>query len=303
MRYYLCSFICLISPIFAGDVLKNSQNGQLLRPDQTSIIYYLQKRELPAKYLAVILQGSDCNSIYNNEFVLDNFTNLTASTDLLFVEKYGITKALPYLNDEERTDCPTSYLENDSVTQRVEDYVAVLNQVKDSYEAIYLIGGSEGAMIGALLSERLDYLKAAVLLNGGGQFFLDDIFYFMETNIPDEHKSTVKSQLKEQLEQLLKDDEKGTYLSGHGAKWWREIVGVDLQKSLNNSHNRVLYIQTLNDQNVNWQGAIEMSKKVTSDQVEFLFIEGQNHFFEDEKGERTIGEMKEMIKQWLEQNI
>lgn len=302
MRYYLCSFICMISPIFAGEILKNTQSNQLLRSDQTFITYYLQTGKLPAKYLAVILQGSDCNSIYNNQFVLENFANLTTNTDLLLVEKYGITKALPYLNDEERVDCPIDYLENDSVLQRVEDYTAVLNQVKDSYEAIYLIGGSEGAMIAALLSEKLDYLQAAVLLNGGGQFFIDDIFYFIETNVLEGHRSEAKSQFKESLAKLL-NDENTPYLSGHGTKWWREIVGVDLQKSLENSHNRLLYIQTLNDQNVNWKGAVEMSKKVISEQVEFLFIEGQNHFFEDNEGQRFIGGMKEIIKQWLEQNI
>lgn len=145
---YLSILILSLMPIWAsGDI--EAFNDEI-REDQSVITYYLKKAP-DAKYLAVILQGSDCNSIYNNQFVLDNFADLTPETDTLLVEKYGITQSLPYTNGE-RQDCPKAYLDHDSMAQRVQDYVQILDQLKNSYEKIYLIGGSEGAVVAALIS-------------------------------------------------------------------------------------------------------------------------------------------------------
>lgn len=255
--------------------------------------------EADAKSLAVILQGSDCNSIYNNQFVLDNFADLLPETETLLVEKYGITHQLPYVKDE-RKDCPKEYLDNDSIAQRVQDYVQVLDKLKDHYQNIYLIGGSESAVVAALLSEKLDYIDATIAMNGGGQYFLDDIYYFIEKSVPAEYHVEAKASFKESLQAVL-DGKSEDYLSEHGKQWWQSVTQIDFQQTLENSQNQILVIQTLNDDNVNWQGAIDMSKRIQSNKVKFRFIDGQNHYFENEQGERSIEDLRTIIQDWLKQ--
>jgi esterase/lipase len=215
----------------------------------------------------------------------------------LLVEKYGITQLLSYSNDE-RQDCPKAYLDNDSIDQRVQDYAQVLNHLKNDYENIYLIGGSEGAVVAALLSEKLDYIKATIAMNGGGQYFLDDLFYSIEKDVPIEHHEAAKASFKESLQTVL-DGKSNDYLSEHGKKWWQSVIAIDFQQTLENSKNKTLVIQTLNDDNVNWQGAVDMSKRIQSDKVEFHFIDGQNHYFENEKGERSAEVLRTIIQNWL----
>lgn len=296
IRYYLSLLILSLMPAWANSDIEifNDKN----REDQSEIIYYLKKSP-DAKNLAVILQGSDCNSIYNNQFVLDNFADLLPETDTLLVEKYGITHQLPYVKDE-RKDCPKEYLDNDSMAQRVQDYVQVLDKLKDHYQNIYLIGGSEGAVVAALLSEKLDYIDATIAMNGGGQYFLDDIYYFIEKSVPAEYHVEAKASFKESLQAVL-DGKSEDYLSEHGKQWWQSVTNIDFQQTLENSQNQILVIQTLNDDNVNWQGAIDMSKRIHSNKVKFHFIDGQNHYFENEQGERSTEDLRTIIQDWLKQ--
>lgn len=294
--HYLSMLLLSLLPAWANSDIEIFNDES--RGDQSEITYYL-KKSLDAKNLAVILQGSDCNSIYNNQFVLDNFADLLPETDTLLVEKYGITHQLPYVKDE-RTDCPKEYLDNDSMAQRVQDYVQLLDKLKDHYQNIYLIGGSEGSVVAALLSEKLDYIDATITMNGGGQYFLDDIYYFIEKNVPAEHREDAKASFKESLQAVL-DGKSEDYLSEHGKKWWQSVTQIDFQQTLENSQNQILVIQTLNDDNVNWQGAIDMSKRIQSKKVKFHFIDGQNHYFENEQGERSANELRAIIQGWLKQ--
>lgn len=291
---YLSILILSFMPVWAnGDI--EAFNDEI-REDQSAITYYLKKSP-DARNLAVILQGSDCNSIYNNQFVLDNFADLTSETDTLLVEKYGITQNLSYTNGE-RQDCPKAYLDHDSMAQRVRDYAQVLEKLKDHYDNIYLIGDSEGAVVAALLSAQLDYVDATITMNGGGQYFLDDIYFFIEKSVPAEHHEEAKESFKESLQAVL-DGQSEDYLSEHGKKWWQAATNIDFQQALENSQNKILVIQTLNDDNVNWEGAVDMSKRIQSDQVEFHFIDGQNHYFENEKGERSAEALRTIIQNWL----
>ncbi|WP_286145983.1 hypothetical protein [Shigella sp. FC1967] len=118
------------------------------------------------------MQGSDCNSIKNNTFIQETFGQWLPNSDVLMVEKYGITAQLPYSQYEgERIDCPKSYKRHDNPTQRAEDYEAVLDNLSPQYPNIILIGGSEGATMVHLVVAKRNDIKAAIALNGGGRFF------------------------------------------------------------------------------------------------------------------------------------
>ncbi|MFT0211115.1 hypothetical protein VQ643_00670 [Pseudomonas sp. F1_0610] len=265
------------------------------REDGSKIEYYLMS-ENKTKTLLVVLQGSDCNSVYNNQFVRENFTQLVEA-DVLLVEKYAITNELPYRLDEARSDCPVDYLLNDSVLQRRDDYLHVLAYLKSHYEKIYLLGGSEGAVVAALIAHKADYIDKAVLINGGSRFFLDDILHNLAATVPTEHLAAAQADFIAKVKGLASANSGS--LSGHGAKWWRDAMAVDLQHSLEQSQVRLLYIQTTKDENVDWQGALAMSQALTNKNVKFVFIDHQNHFFLDQNGASLVKVVKEMIVDWL----
>jgi hypothetical protein len=56
----------------------------------------------------VLIQGSDCNSVYHNKLINDDFSKVVAGANVLTVEKYGVDSNLRWNNDLKRTDCPDS---------------------------------------------------------------------------------------------------------------------------------------------------------------------------------------------------
>ncbi|HHN8350867.1 TPA: alpha/beta hydrolase family protein, partial [Morganella morganii] len=159
----------------AGEETVRTEN--LARQDGSAVHYYLLHRQAePTRKLLVLIQGSDCNSARNNRFMVDTFGGAFPDHNILLVEKYGITDALPFNDrDGERADCPAETMLNDSLSVRVSDYAAVLDRLKGEYDTVLLLGGSEGATVAehtALASPAVD---AVVAVNGGGRFFLDDV--------------------------------------------------------------------------------------------------------------------------------
>ncbi|RUO26893.1 hypothetical protein CWE09_09440 [Aliidiomarina minuta] len=95
-----------------------SAQPQVKREDGSVIQYYLNNPA--ADTLLVVFHGSDCNSVQHIESIQTMWQTLSPEAALLTIEKYGIDAALPYATGE-REDCPAAYLENNSLTQRIED--------------------------------------------------------------------------------------------------------------------------------------------------------------------------------------
>jgi hypothetical protein len=68
----------------------------LVREDNSLITYYLETRsdEKRSKDLLVLFQGSDYNSVRNSPNI-DKIKAVLPDADILTIEKYGITDALP----------------------------------------------------------------------------------------------------------------------------------------------------------------------------------------------------------------
>lgn len=276
----------------------------LPRKDGSKISYYLDKRAEKNQTLLVLMQGSDCNSIKNNMFIQETFGQWLPNSDVLMVEKYGITALLPYSQyDGERVDCPKSYKRHDNPKQRIEDYEAVLDKLSSQYPNIILIGGSEGATMAHLVVTKRNDIKAAIALNGGGRFFLDDVLYNIRHTTPKEH---VEDDLNgfQQFADAIKnnqiDDEQ--FISEHSKIWWQQFFTIDLLKVIkSNQHTPVLIIQTLNDTNVNVDAFHQLSQDINQPNVKFIKYNKLDHGFYNEQGERLTNEIISDIQQWYSQ--
>ncbi len=276
----------------------------LARKDGSEISYYLDKRAEKNQTLLVLMQGSDCNSIKNNMFIQETFGQWLPNSDVLMVEKYGITALLPYSQYEgERVDCPESYKRHDNPKQRTEDYEAVLDKLSSQYPNIILIGGSEGATMVHLVVTKRNDIKAAIALNGGGRFFLDDVLYNIRHTTPKEHVEDALNgfqQFADAIKNNQIDDEQ--FISEHSKIWWQQFFTIDLLKVIkSNHHTPVLIIQTLNDTNVNVDAFYQLSQDINQPNVKFIKYNKLDHGFYNEQGERLTNEIIHDIQHWYSQ--
>ncbi|HEI8692105.1 alpha/beta hydrolase family protein [Proteus mirabilis] len=277
---------------------------KLIRQDNSELIYYLDKQAEHNKTLLVLMQGSDCNSIKNNTFIQETFGRWLPSSDVLMVEKYGITAQLTYSDDNgEREDCPKNYKLHDNPNQRLADYLAVLDKLSPNYTNIVLLGGSEGAtMVHLVVAERHD-ISAAIALNGGGRFFLDDVLYNIRNTTPKEHVEEAINSFQQLANAIITNqigDEQ--FVSEHSKLWWQQYLAIDLLEVVKrNTQTPVLIVQTLDDINVDVAAFHQLSQEITQPNVTFIKYDKLNHGFYNQQGERLTGKVVQDIQQWYAQ--
>ncbi|HGN1303329.1 TPA: alpha/beta hydrolase family protein [Proteus mirabilis] len=277
---------------------------KLIRQDNSELIYYLDKQAEHNKTLLVLMQGSDCNSIKNNTFIQETFGRWLPSSDVLMVEKYGITAQLTYSDDNgEREDCPKNYKLHDNPNQRLADYLAVLDKLSPNYTNIVLLGGSEGAtMVHLVVAERHD-ISAAIALNGGGRFFLDDVLYNIRNTTPKEHVEEAINSFQQLANAIITNqigDEQ--FVSEHSKLWWQQYLAIDLLEVIKrNTQTPVLIVQTLDDINVDVAAFHQLSQEITQPNVTFIKYDKLNHGFYNQQGERLTGKVVQDIQQWYAQ--
>lgn len=294
----------LIAPAMASETQNTGKETvrteNLARQDGSVIHYYLLHRQAePTRKLLVLIQGSDCNSAKNNRFMVDTFGGAFPDHDILLVEKYGITDALPFNDrDGERADCPAETMFNDSLSVRVSDYAAVLDRLKGGYDTVLLLGGSEGATVAEHTALASPVVDGVIAINGGGRFFLDDVTdsFRNSPQPPDETQSAGFLAFTDAVKRNEVSDD--MLVSQHGPRWWREFLAADAQQTLNGQTKPVLVIQTLNDTNVSVTSFKQMQKAVENPVVTFRTFDNLDHYFKDTDGNRHTAQILAVIRDW-----
>ncbi|RUT65197.1 hypothetical protein CKG00_01325 [Morganella morganii] len=294
----------LIAPAIASET-KNTgketvRTENLARQDGSAIHYYLLHQQAePTRKLLVLIQGSDCNSAKNNRFMTDTFGGAFPDHDILLVEKYGITDALPYdVRDGERADCPAETMLNDSLSVRVSDYAVVLDRLSGEYDTVLLLGGSEGATVAAHTALVSPAVDAVISINGGGRFFLDDVTDSFRSG-PHPPEETQLAGFLAFTDAVKRNEVADDMLvSQHGPRWWREYLAADAQQVLNGQTKPVLVIQTLNDTNVSITSFKLMQKAMVNPAVTFRTFDNLDHYFKDSDGNRHTEQILSVIRDW-----
>lgn len=302
----ISSLLLLSSFLFPSfSTVADITTHSLLRKDGSEINYHLDIRDKQNRTLLVLMQGSDCNSIKNNQFIQKSFGQWLTNSDVLMVEKYGITDRLPYSQYEnERIDCPKSYTLHDNPTQRTEDYNAVLDYLSPNYSNIILIGGSEGATMVHLVIEKRKDIHAAIALNGGGRFFLDDVLYNIRHTAPEVQRENAVHDFLQFVDAIKNNQiEDNQWIGEHSKSWWQQYLTIDLLEIIKaNTQTPILIIQTLNDTNVDVDAFHQLSKNITQPNVTFIKYDELDHGFYTDKGERMTNEIINDIQQWYSQH-
>lgn len=283
---------------------------RVVREDAGLITYYLHKNDLrtASSDLLVVLQGSDCNSVMHMK-AIDRLRDVYGEADLLTVEKYGITAALPYRDRSERNDCPEGYLEHDTPELRVSDADLVIRTLREAYaySRVILIGGSEGAVVAGMLSARAEYVAAAVLFGCGGRYFRDDVIHSMK------YQYRSKKELERNVEgftrfaeQIVSAEPFPVSMSDHGYSWWRSMLSLDQESVLASVRCPVLILQGSNDRSASTKKAAEMYvslRKRGKTNIEYRVYDRYDHSLnlslQDDSSERVVHD----IRRWLREKL
>lgn len=289
----LCSF-----SVFAANATPYQK--QTLISDGKEIHYYIiQKGEKKSQDLLVLLQGSDCKSVVNNPNMVKNFGAVFPNNDILLVEKTGLNSEVGADGEEaSEEECPVEYMSQDSPIERADNYAAVLKQLKKDYQHIVLLGGSEGALVTHLIAAKGNFISASIALNVGGQYFIDDVLYSIKNNTPEDEVANSLEGFKQfaqaAKQKQLNDDQ---FVSGHGPRWWYEMLTIDNLKLVEAIKTPHLVIQTMADTNVDAFSTERMMNQTNNSSVSFKKYQNLDHFFKDRQGnlhtEMIVGEIQD----------
>ena len=280
---------------------------KLMREDKSFIHYYLTRFNISdsSDSLLLVLQGSDCNSVTKIKSVYELYSSVLPNSDMLLVEKYGISSSLAYDKNPERKDCPASFIANDSLSQRVQDAESALNVVmsKKKYKDVILIGGSEGAVVANLLSAKLPFITATISFNGGGQKFIDDVIYnISKTSKSASEANDAISGITGFSQHIVNSGPSEIVVSGHGYKWWKEMLVADQLNILDKVINPVLIIQGGEDIAVSPEKVNSMINKLQSKSkgnIHYQFYPHLDHNFKNLKGNNEFDKVTLGMKEWL----
>lgn len=306
---YSISLACLaglaISGVVGSQAYAQAQPHELARADGSTIHYYVQPAIAPQEgvhELLLIVQGSDCNSVAHKKVVWETLAKARPQAQVLAVEKYALTAALPDSDDPERSDCPTDYIQRDQPQQRVADLDAVLKQLQSQtrYDKLFALGGSEGAVIVHLLAAQTSHLDAAISFNGGGRWFQDDVLYSASIQeMPAADKQTMLDGLGEFLRQARAGLD--TQMSGHGRDWWQQMLNLDQAEVLRRIAIPTLVIQSGRDTSVSPQAAAQMVAQVDNPHVVWRSYPDLDHVMTQADGSSAMPQVVGDIAQWLSQ--
>lgn len=177
-----------ITGLFCVPAHATSEALELARSDGSLIHYTLDRPPGPSEGLLLLSQGSGCNPGATNVSIA---TIRSAFPDhaALIVEKIGITPDAPIIDGI--TDCPVEFVEGYTLSQRIEDYRAVLAHLQaDSTlnpDHLVLFGGSEGGLAVAKLAAEFHPTATILLSSATGATFGE----MVRATVPPEGHATI----------------------------------------------------------------------------------------------------------------
>ena len=300
------ALMCFLSGFNAASIQAETLQYELSREDRSKLTYYLTKSTNPSENLLVLIQGSDCNSIFYNKNINETFSRVLNNKDVLTVEKYGINKELKWSDESERSDCPQSYLNHDSPKQRVEDIKQILKQLlnEKNYDKLVVLGGSEGALVANMVAAIVPEIDQTVVINGGGRWFVDDVLHNIELTTPPEAFVSAKEGFLGFKQHILASGGSKAIVSNHGYSWWRDMFELDQSVYIEKIQGPLLIIQSGQDKNVSPKLAYDQAKSFmkTKKNLEYKVYPNLDHGFKSLDGEIKSDEVVRDIKRWLSQH-
>ncbi|MGI9288067.1 MAG: alpha/beta hydrolase [Pseudomonadales bacterium] len=313
MKKILCKLVATLASVAVSGltIALEQKNESLTRQDGSTINYYVDRDESrQSQPLLVVIQGSDCNSIVWNPSI-EQYTAAAPNHAILLVEKYGITNDLPWADDEGRADCPTEYLRNNTLEQRVSDYTEVISKLRHDASwwngKLVILAGSSGTSVGERLATILPETECLIIFGFGSRWFENDVLGSVRSSLVSAGLKNTElereyNKIAAIFNEVQKNPTPNKTMSGHSYAWWASAFKFDQFMELKNVSVPILAIQGSNDQSVSAEGAREMIqalKRIERTNITYKEYEGLNHGFVDGSGQSHKSEVIADIRRWL----
>jgi len=220
MKYSLVfALVLTVASMCGAPVQANADAMALARPDGSLIHYTLDRPSGASDGLLLLSQGSGCAPGATNVAIATvraAFPRYAA----LVVEKIGVTPnaAISHGN----TDCPAEFVQHYTVSQRIEDYRAVLAKLQlDSdpiADRLVLFGGSEGGLAVAMLAAELNPVATIILSSAAGMPFGE----MVRSTVPAEGHATIDAGFAA----ARANPDSTALFAGSSYRFWADILDV-----------------------------------------------------------------------------
>jgi pimeloyl-ACP methyl ester carboxylesterase len=308
MQIFVKSVIVLL--VLSSKIIWASQVDEksAKRLDGSDIIYYIQKPENIKKFpILLILQGSNCGSIYSSIAATQPLLE-KAGVGRVDVEKYGLTKATP------PTVCPPAYLQHNSIDQRVQDYLRVLQILRqtepDWNRQLIIAGGSEGAVVAGIISSLIpETTKLVLMASGGGMSMREDMLTLQEAELRRGGASEpeVVQSLKETQSIMEEIKKNPTYLKTWAGitntyLWWNSILDLIPLNYLVDINVPIFMVHGNADTAASVEGSrrvVEKFKTIGKTNLTYKEYPGLDHHWKDANGVSHSPEVLGDIFNWI----
>lgn len=281
----------------------------LKRADGSVISWYLEKPQTTEKAgLIILAQGSGCQSVTTSEnmkLARSAFPDLTALT----VDKYSVeTGDNP--PDPFDKDCSASFRAHHTMTQRVEDYLQVLESLRQApwwNGQLVLFGGSEGGDIAARLAAKTKADAVILLSTGGGTSFGEMVKQSMEgemliNKVPKEHWP----QVDKEFAHARANPQSSETWAGSSYRFWADAIDHRPVDAMLQSDAALLLIQGSADTSTpvsNARMTLDAFDKAKRCNLTYWEFAGYSHGMQDAQGANRMADVLAQAGFWLKQQL
>lgn len=293
MRKIFFTIILLLISVVQAEMIVKS----LLRDYHSRLRYHHHIKSDNNDTLLLVIQSGACISVFHQLNTRILLEKLNFNSDVLWVEKYGLT------NESALSECPKEYTENNSPLHRLDDYIKVLKKFAGQYQKIIVVGAQEGAAIASLLlADDTLPITAGIVINSGGGSYANDAIWQIEKQ-PTEVIDNDHPVISRFLEQAKQGDlPKNISFQNHSYRWWYEMLNMNMYETLKKSIKPLLIVQGLADREISSDNSQALYYcLIKKENVTVYYYESLTHEFSDNFRLPDINDAVADVRHWLEQ--
>jgi len=299
MRNGLLGWLALVVAAIATCAAAGPEHRTLGRHNGPDIDWYLD-RQTPSgsrQGILVIAQGSGCDSVANNDNVRAA-KSLRPDFAVVTVEKYGVA---PGEGQRGSNDCSPTFWAHHTVSQRVEDYRAVIESLKSKpwwNGQLVLFGGSEGGAVVQILAAKVNADAAIIFSSATGVPFRDA---FVQVIPPQ-----MAAEAAAQLEKARRNPLSAEIWGGNSYRWWADIADRSLLDEALKAKGALLVVQGARDRSNPVASARAFRDGFAAQRrrnLTYWEYEDYDHAMVDRTGASHLQEVLQRISVWLDTTL
>ncbi|MFT4252369.1 MAG: hypothetical protein QM608_07785 [Caulobacter sp.] len=298
MRLFHCLRSALVLALVATGAAAAPEHRTLERPDGSTIDWNLDRRTSPARQgVLVLAQGSGCGSVAGNRNI-EAAKTLRPDFAVLTVEKYGVA---PGAVQKDPDDCTPAFWANHTVSQRVRDYRAVIDLLKQQpwwNGRLVLFGGSEGGAVVQILAAETDADAAVIFSSATGVPFRDAFLQVLPPPVVPEARA--------RIDKARRDPLSAERWGGNSYRWWADIVDRPLWEDALKARGSLLVVQGAHDRSNPVASARAFRDAFAARgraNLTYWEYADYDHAMIDAAGAAHLAEVLARISGWLDQKL